>query len=344
MDQQFNADVIERGDLDALTDRIDSLCFDANWAMVVDLRDGCRAALERGKQLWPAAAYAEYRLALDAPGAFAGAVAESPAQRFSFGPFAEVMASTHTFAELSDHLPPGPTRGSVAQERVARGEDLSALDWLRAEDPFGLPLALMPFESGYSRPVYEPSKCIDDAPDLPAFSAMMRAEPGERLGELDGLDGLGDFAEVIDSLRELGSTWTSQSNGRIEAVVVDGGASEAVAALGCRSHRLAVITLPEALGWMAWTAASGGAHGRRSGMAAGRHAALWAMLNVCGLADSALEIRDHPLEEFSDVLAELEFGLFDDGSPPNGWNLRLTITDPYDGISFAVSATDARME
>jgi hypothetical protein len=335
MDEQFNAEAIDRGDLDALTDRIDSLCFDSNWAMVVDLRNGCRAALERGKQLWPAAAYAEYRLALDAPGAFAASVAESPAQRFAFGPFAEVMASAHTFAELSDHLPPGPTRGSVAQERVARGEDLRAFDWLRAEDPFGLPLALLPFETAYSQPVYEASKCVDDAPDLPAFSAMSRAEPGEHVN---------DFADVIDSLRDLGSTWASQSNGRIEAVAVRGGASAAVAALGCRSHRVAAIPLAEALAWMAWTAASGGAHGRRSGMAAGRHAALWAMLNVCGLADSSLEIRDHPIDEFADVLTELEFGLFDDGSPPNGWNLRLTITDPYDGIAFAVSATDARME
>jgi hypothetical protein len=333
-EQAHNADVIERGDLDRLTDRIDSLCFDQNWPLLVDLRDGCRAALERGKQLWPAAAYAEYRLALDAPGAFAAAVVESPAQRFSLGPFAEVMASTHMFAELSEHLPAGPSRGGVAQERVARGEDLRSLGWLRGEDPFGLPLTLLPFEANYSIPTYEPSKCVDDAPDLPVFAPMTRSEPGERLD---------NFVEVIDSLRELGSTWMSQSNGRSDAVVVEGGASQAIAALGCRSHRIAPITASEALGWMAWTAASGGAHGRRSGMAAGRHAALWAMLNVCGLADSSVEVCDHPLDELGSVLNELEFVLFDDGAPPNGWNLRLALADPVDGIAFALSANDARM-
>jgi hypothetical protein len=332
-----NAEAIDLGDLDRLTDRIDSLCLDQSWPVLVDLRDGCRAALERGKQLWPAAAYAEYRLALDAPGAFAASVAESPAQRFSFGPFSEVMASAHTFADLSDHLPAGPARGNVAQERVARGEDLRAMEWLRAEDPFGLPLFLLPFESDYSAPTYEPSKCIDDAPDLPTFAPMARTEPGERIDD-------GEFAEVIDSLRELGSTWMTQSNGRSEAVVVDGGASEAIAALGCRSHRIAPITASEALGWMAWAAANGGAHGRRSGMAAGRHSALWAMLNVSGLADSSVEICDHPLNELGSILGEFTFVLFDDGSPPNGWNLRLAIADPVDGIAFAISANDARMD
>jgi hypothetical protein len=330
-----NAEVIDLGDLDRLTDRIDSLCFDHNWSVLVDLRDGCRAALERGKQLWPAASYAEYRLALDAPGAFAASVVESPAQRFSFGPFAEVMASAHTFAELSEHLPAGPSRGSVAQERVARGEDLRAVEWLRGEDPFGLPLVLLPFEANYVIPTYEPSKCVDDAPDLPVFAPMTRSEPGERFD---------DFADVIDSLRDLGSTWMSQSNGRSEAVVVEGGVLNAIAALGCRSHRIASITASEALGWMAWTAASGGAHGRRSGMAAGRHGALWAMLNVCGLADSSVEVCDHPLDELGAVLAEMEFVLFDDGAPPSGWNLRLAIADPVDGIAFALSANDARMD
>jgi hypothetical protein len=334
-EQAHNADVIERGDLDRLTDRIDSLCFDQSWPLVVDLRDGCRAALERGKQLWPAAAYAEYRLALDAPGVFAASVVESPAQRFSFGPFAEVMASGHTFSELSEYLPAGPSRGSVAQERVARGEDLRSLGWLRGEDPFGLPLALLPFEANYAIPTYEPSKCVDNAPDPPLFASMSRSEPGERLE---------DFVDVIDSLRDLGSTWMSQSNGRSEAVVVEGGAPQAIAALGCRSHRVASIAASEALGWMAWTAASGGAHGRRSGMAAGRHAALWAMLNVCGLADSSVEVCDHPLDELGAVLGELEFVLFDDGAPPSGWNLRLAIADPVDGIAFALSANDARMD
>ncbi len=329
-----NEDLIEAGDLDALTDRIDSLCFDSQWDLLLVLRNGCRAALERGKQLWPAAAYAEYRIALDAPGKLAASVIESPAERFSFGPFAEVMASAHSFADLCEYLPAGPGRGSVAQERVARGEDLRPEVWLRSEDPFGLPLHLLSFESAYCCPVYEPSKCVDDAPDLPRFEPASRSTAGDRLP---------DFVDVIDSLRDLATTWSTQSNGRAEAVVVDGGASQAIAALGCLTHRLARISPAEAAAWMAWAAASGGAHGRRRGMAAGRHAALWALLCVAGLADPEHEIRDHPLDELAEVLDELEYVLFDDGSPPSGWNLRLAIADPVDGIAFAVSATDARM-
>ncbi len=332
--RSHNEDLIETGDLDALTDRVDSLCLDALWEILVDLRNGCRAALERGKQLWPAAAYAEYRLALDAPGVFAASVIESPSERFSFGPFAEVMASTHTFADLCDYLPAGPARGSVAQERVARGEDLRRDVWLRSEDPFGLPLQLLTFESAYRAPVYEPSRCVDDAPDLPTFDPVVRASAAERLNE---------FVDVIDALRDLATTWSTQSNGRSEAVAVDGGPSQAIAALGCSSHRLARVSPAEAAGWMAWAAASGGAHGRRRGMAAGRHGALWALLCMAGLSDPAYEICDHPLEELSEVLDEFEFVLFDDGSPPNGWNLRLAVADPAEGLAFAVSATDARM-
>lgn len=329
-----NEDLIERGDLDALTDRIDALCFDSQWDLLVDLRNGCRAALERGKQLWPAAAYAEYRIALDAPGPLAASVIESPAERFSFGPFAEVMASAHSFADLGEHLPSGPGRGSVAQERVSRGEDLRSEVWLRSEDPFGLPLHLLAFESAYRSPVYQPSKCVDDAPDLPRFDPLVRRVGGTRLSGFD---------DVVDALRDLASTWSTQSNGRAEAVVVEGGASEAIAALGCTSHRLARVSPSEAAAWMAWTAASGGAHGRRRGMAAGRHAALWALLCITGLGDPEQEIRDHPLDELVEVLDEFEFVLFDDGSPPSGWSLRMAIADPIDDIAFAVSAADARM-
>ena len=67
-DDQSNAELVELGDLDELTRQIDRLCSTRDWDALVDLRDRCRRALERGKQLWPAAAHAEYRLALEACG------------------------------------------------------------------------------------------------------------------------------------------------------------------------------------------------------------------------------------------------------------------------------------
>ena len=126
--------------------------------------------------------------------------------------------------------------------------------------------------------------------------------------------------------------------------MVVGDASAAIAALGCRHHRLAGVSVTEALDVMAWTAASGGARGRRRGSAAGRYGALWALLNVVGIADPDLSIRDHDFHELAGSLADFRFFVFNDGSDPTGWNLNLAIEDTADGSAFAVTATDARLE
>ena len=65
------AELVEIGDLDELLRATDRLCDAREWAQLVDLRDRCRRAVERGKQLWPAANHVEYRLALEAPGEYA---------------------------------------------------------------------------------------------------------------------------------------------------------------------------------------------------------------------------------------------------------------------------------
>ena len=49
------AELIEIGDLDELLRATDRLCDAREWAALVELRDRCRKAVERGKQLWPAA-------------------------------------------------------------------------------------------------------------------------------------------------------------------------------------------------------------------------------------------------------------------------------------------------
>src|SRR5713101_7612333 len=92
--------LIEQGDLDQLTLHVDRLCERADWVGLLDLRDRCRAALARGKQLWPIATNAEYRLALEAPGEWAAMVLDSAAGRFALGPLGEVAASTHEWREL----------------------------------------------------------------------------------------------------------------------------------------------------------------------------------------------------------------------------------------------------
>jgi hypothetical protein len=99
-------EAVDSGDLDRLVRLVDGLCSSRDWPGVVELRDRCRHALERGLQLWPAAEYAEYRLALEAPAEFAGPIIVAGAGRFALGPLWEVAASTHDWAELGGAIAP----------------------------------------------------------------------------------------------------------------------------------------------------------------------------------------------------------------------------------------------
>ena len=135
-----NDDLVASGDLGALSERVDHLAHEEAWTALIDLRDRCRGALERGKQLWPTAAYADYRIALDAPPRFAATVLGSSSERFAFGPFAEVVASRMRAAEMGDALPASPAGFGFLHERVVRGEDLQGFGRLDPSlDPFGLP-------------------------------------------------------------------------------------------------------------------------------------------------------------------------------------------------------------
>ena len=48
-------DLIERSDLDGLLLRTEELCSTRQWAELDRLRERCRAASDKGRQLWPAA-------------------------------------------------------------------------------------------------------------------------------------------------------------------------------------------------------------------------------------------------------------------------------------------------
>ena len=144
-----NEELVEQGDVDELVRHADRLAGAAAWPELVDLRARCQAATERGRQLWPAAARCEYRLALDAPGEFAALVLVPGAGRFALGPLPEVAASTHAWEELAPHVMQGaPEAAIAAHERVVRGEDLHGD---RRLDPFVLevPLQLLGWEPRY---------------------------------------------------------------------------------------------------------------------------------------------------------------------------------------------------
>ncbi len=64
MDASRITTAIDAGDLDELIRIIDTLCDAGEWDRLVEVRDRSQRALERGRQLWPAASRAEYLLAL----------------------------------------------------------------------------------------------------------------------------------------------------------------------------------------------------------------------------------------------------------------------------------------
>ena len=86
-------------------------------------------------------------------------------------------------------------------------------------------------------------------------------------------------------MRQLVEAWTVDSNGRADVIAVEGTAVDAVMALGVGSGTIAEIALADALAWMAWAGASGGAHGRRRGAALGRFGALWTLATLLDVID-----------------------------------------------------------
>lgn len=320
------SELVERGDLDELTRLVDRLCRAQAWDDLVELRDRCRAALQRGKQLWPAAAYAEYRTALEAPAKWAARMLEPGAGRFALGPLTEVVASSHTWDELAPHLPPGPMASMTAHERVVRGEDLRG----RPEvDPavLDLPLCLQSWEPVYPLAEYASEEAHFPAPSLPSLEPVRLPEHQGHLEDRPSCDALVDLA----------SAWTTESNGRAEAAAVEGDGRAAVAALGPGSAGMAQISCEHALALMAWVGASGGAHGRRRGMATGRFGAWWAVTSMAGLLDG----WPVPVAVLGQAAQQLRWYAWDAGEPVTGWSLRLAAEDPTSGVAWAVAATDA---
>jgi Family of unknown function (DUF6183) len=317
--------VVERGDLDELVRLVNALCARREWDRLVELRDRCKQAIARGRQLWPVAAHAEYRLALEAPGRFAAAVLVESAGRFAPGPLPEVAASTHEWAELAPYVPRGPAAALAAHERVVRGDDLTG-EALPGPPVLDLPLRLARWEPEYCLAHYR-----SDGADFPG-------PPAPALGPLEALPppvpGARDDATtaLVDAVR----VWTEGSEGRVEAVAVSGDARVAMAALGRDRVRAAPLDPPDAVRALAWAGASGGAHGRRPGAAAGRFAAWWAAAALTGL----VERWPVDADELGDALTGLRWYAWDSGGPATGWALRLAVEDPRSARAWAVAAVD----
>ena len=324
-----NRELVELGDLAELARHADRLAAGGWWADLYELRDLCRKALERGRQLWPIAARAEYLIALDGDDEWAAQMLVPGAGRFTPGPLTEVAAVNHTWRGLAAHLDPAtPDSAVFAHERVLYDEDLTGDDRI-ARSVLEIPLALQPWEPAYPVAEYEADRAefpIDPVGGLERIKLPAPAAPV-------------DDDESIRALRDLSVAWTAESNGRSEAVAVQGSALAAIATLGVRDCRAREVGASAAMALMAWTAASGGAAGRRRGMAAGRFGAWWAAAALTGLSD------EWPVDpvELGDAVDELRWFVWDPGGPETGWTCRLAMEDPADGLAWAFSATDASL-
>ena len=106
----------------------------------------------------------------------------------------------------------------------------------------------------------------------------------------------------------------------------------AIAVLGAREVRAAWLDPGEALALMAWAGASGGRHGRRRGMAAGRDLT-WALFRAL----LALEPDEEPS---ADDVAALRVLSWSTDDVTTGWILRLAIEHPAEGVTWALDALD----
>ena len=325
MDSDRLIALVEGSDLNGLVRFIDGIVADRDWDGLVELRDRCLEATERGKQLWGAAQFAEYRIALDAPGPYAGAVVREGAGRYALGPLWEVAASTHTWDELESHIGDPRSRALVAGERAIRGETIADED----VDGLVLEIPLNPF--GWE-PSYPAADYRADRANFPEYEL-----PEMRWVELpSAVVAEGGDPMVCDALLDLVKPWTEESSGRAECRAIVGLAVDAIRALGPHRVRLAEVDLGQALALLTWVGAGGGAYGRRRGTPIGRAAAWWTVSSLLGMED------DWPPDPaaLAQEAAELRWFAWDPGDRVGGWNFHLAIEDPAEGLAWAVSAVD----
>lgn len=318
MTSQRAIDAIEVSDVDELLRIVDGLCEISEWDQLVELKQRCREAVGRGKQLWGVEENIRYRLALEAPGRWAGAALNEGVTRFALGPLPEVAASTKTWADLEPYLDDGPWRAVTAAERVVRGDVAGPIA--------DLPDHLRDWEPRYQLANYKSDKV--ETPSPPQVEVSAQPLPVDRPATIDDLHSEGALFDLVQP-------WVTESNGRYEVATVDGDVASSIRALGLTRARLGEMTAKHALSWMAWAGASGGAHGRRRGAAAGRYGAWWAVATLCDL--------DWPADpdEMGDAAGRLRYFWFDDGSPGTGWGLRLAVSDQSLGLSWAIAAVDS---
>jgi hypothetical protein len=340
-------DLIHRADLDELIRLIDARCESRDWDGLARIRTRCRAAVSTGRQLWPAATLAEYRLVLKGPAELAAQMVTDSVGMVSIGtsaigtgiggPLTEVLAQHHTWVEVAPHLHDPIARAYVVHERAIRGEEIPAADRRAAADlVIEIPAQLASWEVTYPVATYTDHGAEFPTPDLVTATTEITISPQAVRVEDDRVED--DWVETVrEAFTALCEPWMSQSNGHSELACAQGGPAEALGALGVTRARIAQLSTDLAVQWLMWTASNGGAHGRRPGAAAGRDAMWWFLGTLGGLTE------DWPPTdvEMEDLLADLEWWWWDAGEPTVGWNLRLLCRDAPHDVTWAFAAHDA---
>lgn len=366
-----NAELVEAGDLDELTRHAERLCAAGAWEDMLDLRQRCQTALERGKQLWPTVSLLDYLLALRGPAKIAASVLVPGTGQFALGPLYEVAASSHSWLEVSHHASRNPITSYFAHERAIRGDEVDV-----DHPAFDAAVLDIPLQCAWE-PQYMLAEYKDDEANFPlpphdalspiALPPLSRSIPAED-------------AESIAALNEIVRTWTSESNGQVQVVAVEGGPTEAIGEV-LRAHRdfqqrsysvaanatlpflteepteeevllkgevkqvgIAPLSFEQALVNLAWAGASGGAHGRRKGTAVGRFNAWWAVAALSGMIDD----WPVPSTEIQEAGESLRWWIWREltesakTEESTGWRLQLAIHDPEDELAWAIRAVDSR--
>ena len=288
-----------------------------------------------GRQLWPVATLAEYRLALVAPPDWAarvidedaGPVHDRPAHRgdrpaplvgragplLATGPRRRVgrPRARRCAARRSTHATVGaacPTCSSCRTTLAAVGAGLPARHVLRRRRRRAVAARAAASPPTPRRPTGTPSERLDD-----------------------------DAVEL--AVRQLVETWTASSNGRAEVACVEGERPTTRSPRSAvRAGRAGRRSLAEALAWLAWAGASGGAHGRRRGAALGPLRRPVGARLRCSTSPTTGRFR-------STSSATLAGGCAGPGGTPvsrrHGWRLQLAVEDAESGTAWAISAVDA---
>jgi hypothetical protein len=317
-------DLINRADLDGLVRLIDDYCETRSWHELLGLRDACKAAVANGRQVWPASTLAEYRLALLAPAEIAVQVVDEEAGRFTMGPLTEVIAQNHQWSELREFLQPSPTSTYIANECGIRGQNVDGELFPALESP----CSLLPIETNYALAEYHDNEAKFPSPAIPEMGNAI-AVPASSANAIHD-------SEVSTAFHQLVDAWTTQSNGELRISCVEGSVPDALAALNIQEARLSLLTSGEALAWLTWAGASGGAHGRRRGNALGRDAAWW---TVAALTEKTFH---WPLsnDELATAVNSLQWFWWDANEPTTGWNVRLCVHHADRNRSWAFILTD----